>query len=266
MANNAPDQPQVDERLLHHLTLVAAVLRNEAIGDAKNHSKHWWQYFLEPSVLTALVTVLIGGLFGGLITAMYQAAQKDREFQQSWLKTRGDQALTSYKEYLDREQELIRRAYALVGACVSASDRLAYQTGPPFRAEFINQPEVENQKNAIKKNFNQMNAKWLSEKEELGLLMNYYHPDHPGVIIAWRKVRDSVTRYTEWAANWNNDHQPPKPPPGVQEIKDGSKPLYDALSSDLDELSKALESVRDYPWKGWESPQKMKTLLEASEK
>ena len=264
-SDNVQTKPEVDEKLLQYLTLVATVLHSHKPDERENNSKHWWQPFVEPSVLVALITVIIGGLFGSAITYMYQNAQKEREFQQSWLKARGDQALTSYKEYLDREQELVKRTYSLIGACISASDRLVSQTGPPFRAKFTDPQRVIEQKQTIKRNFNEVKARWLTEKEEIGLLMVYYHPEHPNVHTAWRKVQDYIIEYLEWAENWNNQFTEEKPPPSLQKIKDASTPMYKDLLSNLSELSLALESARDYPWKGWESPKKMKDLLEVSD-
>ena len=92
-----------DERLLNYMALVVTALRRQ--GESSESSKSaWWKSFLQPSVLAALITVLIGGIMGNIIAGTIQAGAKEREFQQSWMKARGDQALLAYKEYTDQEQ------------------------------------------------------------------------------------------------------------------------------------------------------------------
>src|SRR6266480_3308905 len=93
-----------DERLLNYMAQVVSALRPQGEPSASSKSP-WWKSLLQPSVLTALITVLIGGIMGNIIAATIQAGAKEREFQQTWMKARGDQALLAYKEYTDQEQE-----------------------------------------------------------------------------------------------------------------------------------------------------------------
>ena len=92
----------------------------------------YWRLFLDSKVLVALVTVLIGGLFGQCISASIQNSLKEREFQQAWLKARGDQALQSHKEYLDKEQQIVLQAYDLIGKCLTAGRDLIDLTDADF--------------------------------------------------------------------------------------------------------------------------------------
>src|SRR5713101_7590797 len=82
-----------DEQLLNHLALIARVIQQQANPPSQNHDKSLWKAFQEPAVLAALVTVLIGGIAATLITGIIQWQAGIREFEQGWLKARGDQAL-----------------------------------------------------------------------------------------------------------------------------------------------------------------------------
>jgi hypothetical protein len=262
-SNNNPTDVENDERLLQYLTLVTAVLHQHPPRQNEVQPKHWWQYFLEPSVLTALVTILIGGIIGGYITSEYQRKQREKEAEQAWLKLRGDQALHSFKDYLVKEQELVKRAYSLIGNCISASDRLISQTGKAYSGTFLNQTAIDNQKVEIKRNFNSVTVTWQGEREEIALLMSYYHPKQQSVVSAWRKVQDSVNNFLIWAQTWNNNHQQPKPAPDEQEITSARQPLYNDLLSALAELSNALETDREYPWKGWQSLDELRSQIKS---
>ena len=86
-----------ENKILRGEAFVAELLsfRNEKAGE-----KPRWQRFLESTGGAALITVLLGGIFGSCITDSLQKGAKDREFQQAWLKSRGDLALFAQKEFL----------------------------------------------------------------------------------------------------------------------------------------------------------------------
>jgi|SRR5882724_1093062 len=279
MANddNAARTLSADEKqLVDYAALIAAVVQRQVTPPpAQDPKKAWWSAFLEPAVLAALITVLIGGIAATLITGIiqwragareFQQSQlaRDREFEQAWLKSRGDQALVSYKEYLDQEQALIRRAYSLIGTCTSSSDRLVGLTGGIWRQQFVgaNRLAVDNQAREIRESYNQSFIKWKNEGEELGLLMGYYHPSQPNVGVSWRKVRGAVTDYLECAEKWYKAHPPTQKPPTDEELATACKVNYDDLLVQLNDLTASLESARRYAWTGWDSPQEIKALLD----
>ena len=253
-----------DERLLNYLALVAQVLQRQVNPPQTTNEKTFGAAFREPTVVATLITVLIGGIAATLITGIIQWRAGVREFDQAWLKSRGDQALVSYKEYLDQEQALMRRTYGLIGACVSASDRLVGLTKSTWRQRFVG-PEftaVRRQMRVIRQNYNQTNAKWNSEGEELGLLMDYYHPNQPKLRDSWKNVQQSVTNYLDCGEKWHSEHPPTKPAPSDGEVKGACKSQHDSLMKDLNDLTSNLQSARHYAWTGWESPQEIRALID----
>lgn len=255
-----------DERLLNYLALVAQVLQRQVNPPQTRNEKTFRSAFREPTVIATLITVLIGGIAATLITGIIQWRAGIREFEQAWLKSRGDQALVSYKEYLDQEQALMRRTYSLIGGCISASDRLVGLTKSTWRQRFVG-PEfiaVRTQMRDIRQNYNQTNAKWHSEGEELGLLMDYYHPDQPKLRESWKNVQQSVTNYLDCGEKWHSEHPPTKPAPSDGEVEGACKSQYNFLMKDLNDLTSSLHSARRYAWTGWESPQEIRALIEGS--
>jgi hypothetical protein len=256
---DSPDWSEQEALLLRHEAFMAEIARRRARLEAKDGSKPRWQRFLETSGGTALVTVLLGGLMGQLITWSIQNQLKEREFQQAWMKARGDQALVTYKEYLDQEQEIVKRSYELIGGCISASEDLILLTTPDFAPGDFSGSEkhkVETERSSIVEKYNSADSQWRSEREKLGLMMSYYHRGRPEVTRAWQEIQSSVTKYNDCAGRWYLQH----PLPISTESACGEE--LTELRKRLDQLSSNLEAARQYAWEGWESPEKLRTALE----
>lgn len=252
-----------DQQILHYLALVANFLQQQSNPEKPKETKTFVDALRDPTVVAALITVLVGGIAATLITGIIQWRGGVREFNQTWLNSRGDQALISYKEYLDQEKDLMRRTYALIGTCVSASDRLVSLTNSSWRQRFVGSElqAVRKQMRDIRTNYNEVDAKWKSEGEELGLLMGYYHPNQPQVLTSWKSVKEAVTLHQECARKWHKDHPATKPAPKDEEVNAACKPQYDALQKSLNDFTNSLESARRYAWTGWESPEEIRSLI-----
>jgi hypothetical protein len=247
------------------------VLR-EQVQKPSEPPKTFWNAFQQPTVLAALITVLIGGIAATVITGIiqwraevreFQQSQvtREREFEQAWLKSRGDQALVSYKEYLDQENEIIRRTYSSIGACISASDRLIGLTLATWRKPRVNSATVEKQMEEIRSNFNQVRAKWQTEGLEIGLLMGYYHPGQSGVANSWSNVQKSVDAYLQCARTWYDKNPRSQKAPEDSQVRAACKAEYEILVGELNRMTTNLESARRYAWTGWDSPRELRTTL-----
>jgi hypothetical protein len=218
-----------------------------------------WRLFLDSKVIVALVTVLIGGLFGQCISASIQNSLKEREFQQAWLKARGDQALQSHKEYLDKEQEMVIHAYDLIGKCLTAARDLIDITDTDFALAGFKGKErekVADQKTEVLDNYGAVIEKWDSEGNKTSLLIGYYHPGHPEVKTAWVDTQNSVNKYLDCARQWYKDHEL-KP----QDTTGACKKEKDEVDNQLTAIGSKLETARQYSWEGWESPEKLRAIL-----
>lgn len=263
MANSSPTPFSEDEqRLLHHEAFVSEVLHLRGDQERERESKPKWLRFLESSGGAALVTVALGGLVGQWITYSVQQRIKDKEFQQAWLQARGNQALVAYKEYLDQQQGIVRRAYELIGSCISTSEDLIVLTQPEFDLSKYSgdeQKEVAAQRATLRGRFNETDARWRSERESLGLLMSFYHPGKTDVATAWRAAQDEATAYMDCARSWYVSHQAGQPSENhAPPCNDEKKRVHEALAK----VTTSVEGARKYAWEGWESPDELKKALE----
>jgi glycerol-3-phosphate cytidylyltransferase-like family protein len=241
--------------LIHNVAFVAALDRVRMPSSKKEPRKSSWERFLNSLVGVALISFLTTGIFGSLITGMVQSGLKEREFQKEWMKSRGDQALVVYKEYLQQEQNTVNDAYGLIGRCLAASDEIIELTRPYFDPK--NYPGVQEQKLAIRRNFNVCDRQWREQSEKIGLLMSYYHPNRPEVTSAWKAVQDSVSEYMRCAQNWYLKHGS-----DYTEADSDCEQKKQELISQLGKLNENINAARQYAWEGWESPEKLRVVLE----
>lgn len=249
-----PDLTAEELRLLRHETFVAEVLKSRSLPHGGEQSKPRWQRFLETSGGTALITVLLGGFVGQVITWSIQTSLKDREFQEAWMKARGDQALVNYKEFMTQETEVMKSTYELIGNCISASEDLIILTSPEFAPETFT--GATKQRTSLREKYNTIDGRWRSEREKIGLLMGYYHPNQPKVAAAWYNVQNSVSTYMDCAQRWYLEHLKP-----IQ-TGEACKKEQENLRNGLKEFNTNLEQARQYAWEGWDSPEKLKATLE----
>jgi hypothetical protein len=253
MENTNPPDSTNDEIQRRDENREPEVPQRRVRSHKEDQPKPRWQRFLETSGGTALITVVLGGVLGQFITWSIQNGQKEREFQQAWMKARGDQALVTYKEYVDQEQDIVKVAFGLIGNCMSASQDLILLTSPEFAPDtFVG---AEKQRTAVRDKYNTLSAQWGSEREKLGLLMNYYHPGRAEVAAAWQNTQRSLTEYMGCARQWYLTHL------GSTETANACKKEGDDLSNQLVRLNASLETGRQYAWEGWESPEKLKAAL-----
>jgi hypothetical protein len=253
-----------EKQALHHESFVDTILRYRGLIGKVSDRKPFWQRLLESTGGTALITVLVGGLLGQWISWSIQQGLRDREFQESWLKARGDQALIAYKEYVDKEREVVKHAYDLIGSSVSAGEALIDITGPDFAPDYKDRSQREKalveQRTSYRHDFNVADDQWSKERESLGLLVTYYHQGLPEVMSDWRAEQDSVTNYLRCAEKWYSQYS--DKPGRAEDVENACKADKDLVRERLTHLTATLQSTRRYAWEGWESPEKLKADLQ----
>ena len=216
--------------------------------------------FLESTGGAALITVTVGGLFGTALTAMIQAGLKQREFQQVWLKSRGDQALVAYKDHLDGERKNMERSFEEIGKVVAAADNLIILTRPQFNPTQYGdsaQRQLITQKDAIRREFNTARGTWRRNREVLGFLVSYYHDEAPNIQERWHEVQEAVDWVAACAEAWYLGHAQTYSTAAACE-KEGRN-----LDVKMAALGKEIAAAQRYAWEGWESPARMKEALDA---
>jgi hypothetical protein len=171
-----PPFTEEERRLLRHEEFVAQLLKQRGGSQKSEAAKPAWQRFLESTVGAAMITVLIGGIIGAVISGEIQAGLKERDYEQTRLKAIGDQALVSHKEYLDKQQDIVKRIYEKIGTSISAAEDLITITRREYNHTLKEGAEKERQKkfnDNVIETFNAKDREWRSERDVLGFLMGY---------------------------------------------------------------------------------------------
>lgn len=265
---NQSEWTEDEKRLLRNERFVAEIdrIRNPSVSSPKPT----WQRLLESTGGSALITVLIGGIFGTIITAMFQSASKDRDFEQAWIKMRGDQAMIGYKDFLDKQRETAEKVFERVGKLVSASEDLISLSRPDLTPRNDLSPielkGILEERKRIKEKYRDAGTVWVNERDVMGMLVGYYFPrkldagqsgadsSEGSVRHAWQAVKDAVARYTSCAEEWSNNPFPRDPRDACSEQK---MSVVDSLHT----LNKSLEFNQRYTWEGWESADNLRNIL-----
>lgn len=245
------------ETMIAHESFMAEVLKYRQPLNPEGKAKPKWLLFLESAGGAALITLLIGGILGGIITAIVQEYQKDREFQQAWLKTRSEMELATAKEYRDRELEIVSQAYDLLGRCITVSDDLIYLTSPVFDPiNYEDSLNVKKQRLTMLTNYNNCVREWREKREKLKLLVSYYHQGYAEVVQAWQNVQDLATGYMECAHKWYLEHS--NAPVDTEGVCKSQRENY---SKKVEQLNISFNAARQYSWEGWKSPGRLRDSL-----
>lgn len=190
MSDDRPDNLTEQERFL--LQLLARTLQLQH-STSERPTKPVWLQVLESNVAVALVTVVLGGIIGQLIVTSVQEKNKQDE-----------QLLLEYKQDLDRQQDIVERAYGLVGQCISASQHLVELTYPINQVasvKKISQPQVMERRNSVAKRHTTLTEDWQIEGNKIGWLINYRFYNCPNLLPAWRKTQQSVDSLMTCSSN-----------------------------------------------------------------
>lgn len=219
-----------DKALLKHETLIARIL------EIRKLSKPIWLQVLESNVVAAmivsLITVVVGGIIGNYIIASYQENARKAE-----------QSLRDQKQLLDRQEDIIQRAYSLAGNCISDSHRLIDLTDQINEVESV----TEDFKNAVRERrisvLNKHYAlldEWQIESNKIGLLISYYFNAQSQQ--DWRGAQVEIDALLECSINVYRQYMedPRKNSSGVSPCQDKLK----EVKTKLDTLAGTIERAR----------------------
>jgi hypothetical protein len=222
----------------------------EEVGDIG--VKPAWQRFLESAGGAALITALIGGAFVQWVADSIQRGAARRDFNNAWLKARGDQALLAYRDYHNDQLRALEQLYVEVGHIVSASEALVAAANWDTRL-----PATRTSIGRIAADFNAAEDKWVEAKPRFTFLLSYYSNANRNVARDWRALSKAIDDYRECvSARYDT------PPSGAQsaaELLCGEQRNY--VDTKIDALGADLEGSRSYVWRGWDSPDVLRAEL-----
>jgi len=247
------NEAQSDEQLLRQ-ALTASLLRLTAELEkaADEKPKPPWRVFLESTGGAALITVLIGGLLGASISSCFQKNAKEREFQQTLVKARTDQALIAYKDFIEKRDEFVGTTLQMVGATMSAADNYAQLVKKEYQATDGDPKAVQDKKKEhwtqIANEYNASDTKWSAECDSLKSQMSNFFQDQPEVTESFTTVEEKVNAYKIC----------------VKALVKGEKTTCEPEKTAVGESIKAFDgkqSHRTHIWKELTDPKEIQKLL-----
>ena len=229
----------------------ASMVREEPKDSDK---KPVWLSVLESATVAALITALIGGVLVQVISASFQRSSTRREFNDAWLKARGDQALTAYRDYQREQFGAVDRVYSEVGEMISAGEAVIAAAGWDRRRK-----ETDRYAADIVKHFNDREDSWVKSKPRFTFLLSYYSAGNDAIPRSWSSVAQGVDAYRECVSSWyEKPHDDRFPPEAICNVQ------RQAVDASLRLLGTELERSRSFVWRGWDNPKALRQALEIS--
>lgn len=233
-----------EQQILRREALIAKVIRLRAEAGPEKSPRPALLRVLESTGGAALITVLLGSLLAPIVISSIQRSR-----------SRDDQALSEYRQYLERQQEAVKDSYDLIGRIVYASQNLISLTKPSFdlkRLSGEDQETVAKQKREMIENYNAMVREWRVRENMQGLLISYYFYGAPGVSDSWRGVQERVNEFLKCAQDRNESFL--KDPAAVINEPDQCGPKKEAVRGELGKLARSIEVSRQYTWQRLDVP------------
>jgi hypothetical protein len=142
---------------------------------------------------TALVTVLLGGVVAQLVSCDAQRRSQERDFNNSWLKSRGDQALVARKEFVDSRRASLDEILRTIGDVCAASKELIDITQPSFLAGAYKNKSaltlILAEQTRVANEFTKAELAWEPSQQRFSFLVAYFARGDKQSVEAWNKLR-----------------------------------------------------------------------------
>lgn len=213
--------------LLEHEAFVEKILE---IRNLSVREKPFWRHLSESPVIVALVTVILGGVVTQLIIGKVQDDAK-----------RNEQALQDHRQLVQREEDIIQRAYGLAGSCISDSQRLISLTEQMNEVESVSIPfqnAVRDRRISILNEHYAQMDQWQIEGNKIALLIGHYFSQQG--LQNWRQSQESIDSLLNCSFNvYQNYMYDPqkKTAPGTNPCKTE----VEAVKKKLDDLATSVQ-------------------------
>lgn len=233
--------------------------------DQTTHTRSRFGEFLASAGGAAIVTVLLGGVAGQLISCNAQRRLQEREFNNAWLKARGDQALTARKEFVEGRTKALDEILRVAGAIATASDDLLYITRPSFDTKgqtIENKKLVLAEQTRVFSEYVKAEQAWAPSQPRFTFAASYYSNGDTSVLAAWRELRSEVNVLRTCASDtYERWHQAGRRIGTYTYDPAKCRLEYDAVSSAIERLGTAFMANESQPWHGWDNPKSLKETL-----
>lgn len=215
---------------------------------------------------TALVTVLLGGVVAQMISCDAQRRNQQREFNNGWLKARGDQALTARKEFVDGKHNSLDEILRTIGEVSAASEELIDITQPDFAiGSYKSKADIDkvvSEQTRVTTRFEKAEASWTPAQQRFSFEVAYYSRGNRDVLKSWGKLRDSVNALRKCASGiYIQWHKAGRGLATYRYNPDYCNAQQGEVDANAADLGQNFGVVNDQPWTGWDNPIALKREL-----
>jgi len=243
--------------ILFVASLAEATGLNKPSPDKEEKQKPAWQRFLESTGGTALITVVIGGILGQWVVSSINEGMKKRDNNLAYVRAFNDRMADAARSDLTQEQEIIKRAYDLIGRAINDAQDLISITGEEFDPKLYSGKEradIQKQRDDIRAEYINLDKQWRNESISLGLLMSFYHEGDKEVLKAWRIARGDVDKYKDCAEDKLRKYEQSGNFFASDETDKLCATERDKITEDLDNFTVTLEKARLNSIEKWNKP------------
>ena len=231
--------------------------------------------FLGSAGGAALVTVVFAGFAGQFISCNIQNRLKDREFNDAWLKARGDQALLARREFLESRRNAFEQLMMVAGTMANTSEELIYVGSPQLSLGQLRGADRRRQREtqaALAYAYRAAEEKWAPARTKFNYQVAYYCDGNRDLVTQWSDAERAVddlrrcaeTVYDKWYLS-GRPRQKAQPIPErfvyrAEVCDDKQRDVNVAVRN----FGKAVAESSHYAWDGWDSPAKLKRQLDLS--
>jgi hypothetical protein len=221
--------------------------------------------FLESTTGTALITIFLGGVLGQFISCDVQNRLRERDFNETWLKSRGEQALAARKEFDQARRVTFEEIITTAGQMTNATEEFLYITSPAFSTERLEGEARKNlmaEREKLHTGYRAADARWGPARTRYDFLIGYFSENDPAVIAAWKAAKKAVDDYRKCAADtynkWYLAGQGGDPFQYDDSLCDEDQ---DRVAGAIQDLGGKFVTKADYAWQGWNDPALLKKAL-----
>ena len=229
--------------------------------------------FLGSAGGAALVTVVVGGLAGQLISCDIQNRLKAREFNDAWLKARGDQALLARREFLDSRRNAFEQLMITAGTMANASGELIYVGSPQLSLGKLTGVDRRRQRDAqaaLATAYRAAEDKWAPARTKFNYQVAYYCDGKQDLVPKWsdaERAVDDLRRcaeivYDKWYMSGRPRQRGQPIPERFVYRAEACEDKQDAVNIAVRGFGKAVAESSDYAWAGWNNPAVLKRQLD----
>ncbi len=211
------------------------------------------------------MTIVLGGLVGQMISCDVQKRLRERDFDDTWLKARGELALAARKEFQQARRQGFDEVVTAAATMANASEELLYITSPQFSTENLkgkNRDLMLAEREKLRLAYREAESTWAPSRIRYDFALAYFAEGDQKVLATWHASQSAVDDYRVCAAKVYNVWYLAGQGRAVFKYSDrlcGHQQRAVAMATQ--QLGTAFAVKAESAWKGWDNPAELKSEL-----